>query len=264
MPFPAAPRVLYNNNPLAQVVCQLRFPPILSIDANIPADFQEFVRADFPNFAEASEFKFEIPSPVREQIPAELFRQVAQSASNKNYKFSSAEEDWNINLTRTFVSLSSTNYRRWEEFRTRLELPLQALIEIYRPDYFSRVGLRYVDLIRRSDLNLEDSAWSELLSPYVIGMLASPDTVDFVTGLEASQEIELAGNDGTARIISRLVNSDDPPEVSFVLDSDFFKRSRTEIDDSMHVLDFFNTRSSRLIRWAITDRLHDALGPELI
>ena len=52
MPFPEVKRVIYKKNPLDRVICQLRFAPILKIDAEIPADFQEMIRADFPNYSE--------------------------------------------------------------------------------------------------------------------------------------------------------------------------------------------------------------------
>ena len=38
----------YAKGQLIEVICQLRFPTILSIDTREPADFQETVRAAFP------------------------------------------------------------------------------------------------------------------------------------------------------------------------------------------------------------------------
>lgn len=45
MLFPPTQRVIYHKNPLVEVVCQLRFPTILKIDAEIPVAFQEAVRS---------------------------------------------------------------------------------------------------------------------------------------------------------------------------------------------------------------------------
>lgn len=41
-------RYAYGKSQLIEVICQLRFPTILSIDTREPADFQETVRAAFP------------------------------------------------------------------------------------------------------------------------------------------------------------------------------------------------------------------------
>ena len=42
-------RCIYENNQLGEVICQLRFPEILAIGANLPVDFQEAIRGVFPN-----------------------------------------------------------------------------------------------------------------------------------------------------------------------------------------------------------------------
>lgn len=40
-------RYAYGKSQLIEVICQLRFPTILSIDTREPADFQETVRRHF-------------------------------------------------------------------------------------------------------------------------------------------------------------------------------------------------------------------------
>ena len=44
-------RCLYEKNQLVEVICQLRFPTILSISAKEPVEFQEAIRADYPQYA---------------------------------------------------------------------------------------------------------------------------------------------------------------------------------------------------------------------
>ena len=46
--FPPAQRVFYLKAPLIQVTCQLTFPPLLTIEKELPAAFQERVRFPFP------------------------------------------------------------------------------------------------------------------------------------------------------------------------------------------------------------------------
>ena len=41
--FSQEERCIYRNNQLAEVVCQLRFPTILSVGANDPVEFQDGV-----------------------------------------------------------------------------------------------------------------------------------------------------------------------------------------------------------------------------
>jgi len=261
MPFPEVKRVIYKKNPLDKVICQLRFPPILKIDAEIPSEFQDKIRKDFPNYTETTELRVE-PSPrIKGQIPPELLSQVLQSTSTKNYEFSSEDEQWKINMTRTFISLTANKYERWEKFKEKLEVPLKALMEIYSPSHFSRIGLRYIDVIQRSVLGLEGVSWTELLKPYILGVLAAPEICGYVRDSECRYEIGLSDKESTVRMVTKLVEDVDSGEICFRIDSDFFNTKKTSLNDTFDSLDYFNKRASRLIQWCITDRLHKSMEP---
>jgi len=261
MPFPDAQRVIYRRNPLAEVVCQLRFPPILSIDAGVPALFQERIRGEFPEFSEMAELHVEVPTPFKTTLPPELVQQFVQSAAAKNYTFSSDDGAWRANLTRTFVALTTTKYERWEQFKDRLQIPLSAVVDVYAPAYFTRIGLRYVDVIRRSALEMSDTDWSDLLQPYIVGILGAPGVGNSVANFESRYEVTLGDGRGTVRIVTKFVEAEEGGEVCFGIDSDFFTTDRTLIDSAMEALDFFNVRASRLMRWCISDRLHASMDP---
>jgi len=111
MPFPESPRVIYRKNPLDRVICQLRFPPILKIDTETPAQFQECIRGNFPEFRLKEEATLLTPAGISQELNAEMFRQIMPSET-KNYEFSSEDSIWKVNLTRTFLSLSTTKYIR--------------------------------------------------------------------------------------------------------------------------------------------------------
>ena len=66
------------------------------------------------------------------------------------------------------------------------------------------------------------------------------------------------------RIISRFVEDREPGEICYMIDSDFFNASKTQIESAIEKLDYFNVRGSRLIQWCITDRLHNAMEPQLL
>ena len=50
MLFSDRPRTRYGNAPTHEVICQLRFSTILSINTTEPADFQEAIRGEFPQY----------------------------------------------------------------------------------------------------------------------------------------------------------------------------------------------------------------------
>jgi uncharacterized protein (TIGR04255 family) len=236
----------------------------LRIEAEIPADFQDAIRDTFPGFAESSEVKVEVPPGISDQVPPEILRQMMQHPSLKNFEFASEDGKWKVNLTRTFLALSTDAYHRWETFKEKFRRPLQALIDTYSPQYFVRIGLRYIDVIRRSKLGLSDVPWRALLSPHVSAVLGYPGVGENVRKLDAVYEVALEDPTGTVRIITRFVKAKDDDEICFAIDSDFFTDQKTRIEDAATRLDYFNTRGSRLIRWCITDRLHLAMEPETL
>ncbi|HQU44113.1 MAG TPA: TIGR04255 family protein, partial [Pirellulales bacterium] len=71
MPLPEFPRVIYGKNPLEVVICQLRFPPILRIGAELPAEFQERIRKDYPEFRDRSA-ALGMPAQFAQSLPIEL------------------------------------------------------------------------------------------------------------------------------------------------------------------------------------------------
>ena len=51
MLFSSRPRTRYGKPPVHEVICQLRFPTILTISDGDPFAFQEIVRDEFPQYA---------------------------------------------------------------------------------------------------------------------------------------------------------------------------------------------------------------------
>jgi uncharacterized protein (TIGR04255 family) len=263
MPFPEVERVIFQRNLLDQVICQLRFPPILKVDAEIPAQFQERIRRDFPNFSEQGELTVEVP-PGMKPIPPEVLKNIIQSSGNKNYEFSSEDGTWKVNLTRTFVALSTNKYERWTGFKEKLVVPLTALAEIYHPTYFSRIGLRYIDVIRRSSLNLNGVDWSELLQPYILGILSDPNIGTSIQTFESKYEMRLDDGESSVRVVTSFVQPANDNEICYKIDSDFHNDTKNDVDSAMRKLDYFNIRGFRLIRWCMTNRLQQAMEPHAL
>lgn len=116
-------RMIYAKRQLVEVICQLRFPEILSIDASEPAAFQDRIRREYPQYEKKIE-----------QLPPQMVngKPVPQGTVN-NYQFVSAEGQWKISLTKGFIALSTYGYTRWEEFAQRLDRILAVFIETYHP-----------------------------------------------------------------------------------------------------------------------------------
>lgn len=260
MPIPKADRVIYNKNPLEKVICQLRFPPILKIDSDVPSDFQELIRDYFPNYQERVEILHEYPIIGSDNIPSQLNQKIRKPTSIKNHNFSTADETCKLNLTRTFLSITTSKYSRWEDFQKNLEIPINALVKTYNPAFFTRIGLRYIDIFDRSKLNLENIPWNELLTAPFLGLLSSPIEDDLIS-CESKYEINLEDKESLLRVITAFADNIQTKEKCYLVDSDFYFPKKSEVDQYLIKLEFLHEQAIRLIRLVITDKLHQAMDP---
>lgn len=257
------PRVHYDKAQLAEVICQFRFPAILSIGAREPVDFQEAVRSLFPRYA------------VREDQPGPKITGLGTPGARLepqkpivNYNFVSADNQWKLNLTSGFISLSTVAYPGWEVFGKHFDLPLAQFIRIYQPAFFERIGLRYVNIFSRSALELEGEPWRELIAAPYLGVLSEED-VDERSTRKCSVDVEL-GLDSTCRakihagpgmVKKNIPNAPQDPEVKFILDMDLYMSGQLDPRMAAGGLETLHGHSTALFQGAITDRLHSALEP---
>jgi len=256
------PRYSYRMNQLGEVICQLRFPEILAIASEPPVAFQEAIREEYPVFLRRQD----TPPPKISGIPGQF--RLDNPPAIINYQFTSADGVWRVNLTSTFVSLTCTRYSSWEEFAARLDRPLAAFIQIYKPAFFQRVGLRYLNFISRSDLHLDGVPFSQLISPCYLGPLGEDDicettvtrcTVDAEIGLRGGCRAKIHAGPG---LLKRFGTQD--KETKFILDLDLFIPGQLAVNLSAGALQTLHTNAGLLFRCAITDKLHEAMEPDIL
>lgn len=246
--FSSEPRCVYERNGLADVICQLRFPEILTIETELPAKFQEAIRSEFPRYA------------VRKENSAP---NKPDNRQTNNYQFTSQDGLWRVNLTSKFIAFGCTGYTCWEDFARKLDKPLAAFIQLYKPAFFERVGLRYLNFISRENLGLEDVPFKELISPCYLGILSEEDVFENNT-TRCSLDFELAIRGGCrARIhagpgkVARNGKQED--EVKFIFDQDLYMGGNIPVNLSAGALQTLHAQAWSIFRGAITDKLHEAM-----
>lgn len=253
-------RVIYNKNPLVQVVCQLRFPAILRIDSEQPVEFQERIRKQYPILREKPAGTSQIPQEIIQQLSPEIIDSFFD-AGDKAYEFATENNTWIVGLTRNFIVLTANEYTHWEQFKEHLQESLDALIDIYDPSFFSRIGLRYQNVINRSKLGLDDVSWAELLNTHIAGELAASDVGDLGGEIKDVARITLIQLKDVGQVHMQYGLTDDDEEPGYLIDNDFFTNERTEVSDGIARLDHFNKENRKLFRWCITEKLHTAMEP---
>jgi uncharacterized protein (TIGR04255 family) len=131
-----------SKSPLIMVVAQVRFSPVLKIDNFVP-DIQEALRrGGYPRFEEEIGQEFKL-LPGSEAIP--------QVRNLKRWIFSSPDKKHCITLTDHFVALETAQYDIFETFVEQFGKILDLLEKKVDLTVCERVGLRYVDLLRKNN-----------------------------------------------------------------------------------------------------------------
>lgn len=257
--FSAQERCVYEKNQLEQVICQLRFPEILAIETKLPADFQEAIRAEFPRYSSRKEQ----PAPKITGAPGNVNLEKPQPVTN--HQFMSEDGVWRVNLTRNFLSLACSRYTRWEDFARVLDKPLAAFIQIYKPAWFERIGLRYLNAFSRKALDLEGVSFRELFHDRYLGVMGDEQIADSAV-LRSGVDADVAIRGGCRVKIHagpgqvRRGNVPDP-EVKFIFDQDLYMGGKVPVNLSAGALQTLHTQGYSIFRDAITDKLHNAMEP---
>lgn len=257
--FSTEPRVTYRKNQLGEVICQFRFPEILLIGAKPPVEFQEAIRSDYPGYSS----RMETPAPKVTGSPGNLTLQNQPAVIN--YQFLSADGAWRVNLTAKFISLATSRYTTWEDFAAKLDKPLAAFIRIYKPAYFERIGLRYVNFFSRKALGIESTPYRDLIAGRYLGVMDDEQIMEQNVGKSAvDAEIAVRGgcrvklHAGPGQV--RRGNKTDG-EVKFIFDQDLYMPGKIAPNLAAPALQTLHANAWSIFRDAITDELHDAMEP---
>lgn len=256
MSFPESTRVVYEITPLKEVICQVRFPPILAIGATDPADFQERIRSTYPYYDRVEE----VPPEV-----AVLAKQlgIKPQKSDDVHVFKTEDDNRSIHLANDRLSIIDSSYKRWEPFHNLITEAISALEAVYKPAFYLRIGLRYINLVSREELDLSDVNWSELINPRLAGIFADTDIGHDVS--EASSHVLISVKDGDhVRLRHGLARPTDVAIFGYLIDADFFTTQKEGGSGAHGKLALFNRIAGQLFRWAINDRLHQALKPTTV
>jgi uncharacterized protein (TIGR04255 family) len=240
MPFPEIQRVIYGKNPLIEVVFQVRFPRFLTIETEPPSEFQKLVIAEFPIYEQRQIFQFTISLGQSER----------SDTQGKIHAFQTADRHNTITLASDNLAVSCTRYERWENFVGLITKMLTAFHQTYRLPIFTRVALRYVDVVNREDLGLADKPWKELLRAHIAGDFLGPFLSEEVF-LGKTTVATMRLTDGDQVLLRHgLVTQTETKKIAYLIDSDFYNEEQrnAELDATLAVANRLHTNSGRLFK----------------
>ncbi|WP_322061987.1 TIGR04255 family protein [Paraburkholderia sp. J63] len=263
-------RVKYAHNPLAEVVCQLRFDRLVELDSSEPAEFQAALsNSTYPN--RTVEQPVGISLHVATNGPVSVPQLPAPPA--RVFQFAAADSSWRVSLCSDFVALSTNRYESWDDFQPRMLELVEIFAKCYSGAVPKRLGLRYKDVIERESLGLADTPWHELVKPFLLGPLApgalsddSPPDEGEIGNLLLQSRLKL--EDCMLLLQSTLLRSIDGGRQAFLIDGDFFTEDATCLEMLRDAtvfrgaLDKLHNNAGALFQRCITGKLHNALSPE--
>lgn len=247
--LPAYEQVLLGESPLQEVVCQLRFHPILKIAIAPPADFQDLIRKDFPV----------VGQEPGAQISVVGGKPVISATNERAWQFKSANEASVVSLTSSFVALKTSQYSDFRTFNEQLLSVIRAFETAYKPPFYVRVGLRYVNrwiIPRDGGMPV---AWADLLNNYLAGLFADPVLRDGI--VEAKHHLVLQTEHGQVgcRYSRDVGDLDGKAAEQFTLDFDHYVTGQIDPKNVQSLLAGSNDTVYRLFRWCLTEKGFEVL-----
>ncbi len=264
MRLPDYERVIYKRSPLIEVACQIRFPTILRVSNQEPVEFQDKIRFQYPLYEVQKSVS--IPGIQNEIVQLVQKLGLPLNFQDTTYNFKSENLKWQLSLNKDFIALATTEYERYELFKKRLNEFLEIFEQVYQTSFYSRIDLKYQDLIIRSNLQALHNTWADLIPYHIAPELHIPEISELIKASIKNWEIDIDG--GKLQFKHGLVMAQDPEkgirEPAYLLEADFFTEAVTRREDVWNILDQFKESAGRLFRWSITEQLHMAMEPEPI
>lgn len=264
-------RVIYGKNPLAEVVCQIRFQPLEISDASFEKLQHFFSECGYSK--RNDEVSFNVVLEAAEDGSPPVPR---TSVGSKIRHYAKTDGTSKISIGPEFIAYTSTTYESWDSYAPELLKAVASLNQESERICVTRIGLRYKDVIERSVLALDGTPWHELIKPFLLGPLARNALLDEdhfdEDAIESQVSQSLIRLDECKLLLqTSLLTSMADGTRAFLIDADFFHET-DGTEESSNVtgsskeletlLETLHSNAGALFRRAITEKLHDALIPQ--
>jgi uncharacterized protein (TIGR04255 family) len=233
--LPDVQKVEFERNFIKTAVCELRFPTLLEFETKPPVQLQKELRKEYPYYE---------PAQSVSVGPGVVDRET-------RYLFRSRKKDWSVAFKASAIALETTHYTNFEEFSQRLENLFAKSRSLLDTDFFTRVGLRYIDEIPIEDGELAGWVRDDLVAPLTQGVYGTVEHfLQEVRGFTAIGRYTFRhGMAGSAQEKHRV----------YSLDFDFYEEN-VPFDSVLSMVSQFNQQSFRFFSWAIGPKALSRLG----
>lgn len=225
----------FAKNFLRQAVCELRFPTLFELEGTRPPpSFAKALRKDYPLYQPNDDLS------------------VGPNGVDKAHVhvFTSIKPGWNVTLRAASVTLETTKYDSFENFQKRLELVVRSASEVIDSEYFTRIGLRYINVIPVGSDRVSD--W---LNPELVGLHSSEI---FGGAVEFSGRIAGPAEVGGYLLNHGLAANASTRRKEYVIDMDFSAQD-VDVGEAMSVIETLHKQEFELFSWTLGAKAREYL-----
>ena len=241
----------YARNFLKKVICRLDFPVILRLRGDSPAALQETLKSRFPKSAESVVLAVKREESVTDGAQLKIEEPVTQ------WEFRTRDNASKLTLSRSFLVLETQAYAEFAPFYESFAAAFSSLQEQYSPQVYTRLGLRYINVVERERGDALD--WAGWFAPELIAHLrfAYPGAL-----LQAMERTTVQTGSGRAVLQYGINNPDFPAPIvrrEFVLDIDCYTDEDMEPGEVISKLGSLNVDAVDLFERAVGCELRKRL-----
>jgi len=233
----------YKRSFVTQTICELKFPTLLELGGSQPpGKFANALRKSYPTLDAGREMKINIGQGTTESIQAHIFRAL--------------KPGWVATLKHSSVAIEGNRYDGFPALRTRVKQLIDAAVPIIDSDVWTRIGLRFVNVIGNGD----DDPAEGWINPNLVSPLIG-DQFDKISAFGGALQL---GTDEAGVILrhqlqlASTASGEEVTSVKYVLDIDCF-RAAVPVAETLDVLEELHTESFNAFDWAIDEKAREYL-----
>lgn len=232
----------YKHNFLRQAVCELRFPTLMELgDHRPPASLVKALRKEYPNL----------------ELANEVTVGIGGTGSNNTHIFRSVKLTWSVSLKQSAISVETTAYTDYAHMRERVLRVVEAASKVIDSDFFTRIGLRYINVIDIDSDPVDGWVNPELVAPLLSG--------HFSGVREYAGKLLLTASDGGCLlqhgIILKQKHASEAMRPEYFLDIDSF-RNEIPLSNTGAALDAMHAQVFDVFDWAVGPKACQHLSTE--
>lgn len=233
----------FQRNFLQQVVCELRFPTLFELNASQPDHrFARALRKGYPHHSH--------------QV-TEVSVEGASAERSHTHIFKTKNLDWTVTLRSSAITIETSKYTSFQELMNRLKSMLEIAPQIIDSDFFTRIGLRYINAV---PMNIEHGNTAQFRGWIREGLASTLVEDDLGTLFEYSGRFAGKAEFGTFLFQHGVGYNQVSKKPEYVLDFDFSSEN-IELDESIDVIEALHRHQFSMFMWSLGPKALEYLGP---